>query len=77
MTGISIGAGSSIGSDFIGYADSVRLAMDGSSPSDTTYNFAVTAVPEPSNLAMAGVAGLLLLARRWQARRSRNRGETR
>jgi hypothetical protein len=69
VLGISVGAGSSIGSGFIGYADLVQLTIGGDAEFDTTYNFSVAPVPEPSTFAGGALASLLLVAYGWNRRR--------
>lgn len=56
---ITVGAGSSVGSDYIGWADRVQLGFTGGAVTD--FNFLV---PAPSAAALAGLAGLIAARRR-------------
>ncbi|GGD65401.1 PEP-CTERM sorting domain-containing protein [Lacimicrobium alkaliphilum] len=58
VAGISVGAGSSIGSDYHAFADNVRL-------NDTVFNFEVQQVPEPAPLLLLCAGLTMLLLRRY------------
>jgi hypothetical protein len=64
VTGISFGAGSGFGADFLSFVDAVKLTVGGE---DITFNFEneAAAVPEPAALALFAIgAGALFAGRR-------------
>jgi hypothetical protein len=58
ITGLSVGVGSSVGADYLGYADQINFTVAGGA--DFTVNF----VPTPASAAILGFAGLAAARRR-------------